>query len=176
LALLIHYRNGVIFQDCRRNLEAVQQLQSTQIIRHSRRMFETGYAVLHGAGPEPYKAASEPFYQALNHLTVILGEWGQDVASGSVLRLHTDISNLLRNMKNHRQEEILSWLDDMEMEFSAYIGRMQLQLDAALDSNGFGELCDRINQAGLEIQKNEALLANDSPDPLAWALVASKVA
>jgi ubiquinone/menaquinone biosynthesis C-methylase UbiE len=176
LALLLHYRDGVIFQTCRRNLKAVNELLSTQILRHSRRMFNTGYALLNGGDPEPYKVASEPFFKALDQLPVILGEWGQDVASGSIFRLHTDISNMLRNIKNHRPEEVLSWLDDLETEFSDYIERMQLQLDAALDTRGFHQLCERIIRAGLEVQKNEVILTTQNAEPLAWALVASKTA
>jgi len=62
----------------------------------------------------------------------------------------------------------------MQTELAQYEERMTSMCDAAFDDKQFDEVCQRLRERGLDVDRAEALRPNGSALPLAWILQATR--
>lgn len=174
LALLLHHRDGVIFDQCVASLDAIEKMQASGFIPRCIAVFETGYAAQKGGDREPYSAAGREFAPAISAMEDIIRQHGTEVADGTILKLYRDVRNIHGRMQHYEPGEIIAWLERMQDEVVAFAGRMASMRDVAIDSERFDRLCADLTEKGLEILRAEPLASADDAPPLAWALVAKK--
>ncbi|MEX0707720.1 MAG: class I SAM-dependent methyltransferase [Woeseia sp.] len=173
IALLLHYRDGAVHQQCAQSLQAVSMLGRARFFPRAIRMFEAGFAAVRGADRREYDAAAQAMIPTLREMETIMTTYGRHVADDTVSRLYTDIRAMHQRMQYYEPSDVLNWLVAMEVEVDAYEGRMQSMCDAAVDFAGFDSLCGALQGAGFSIVRREPLVDLSSGAPLAWALVAT---
>lgn len=173
LALLLHHRGGVIFEQCSTSLEAIREMQAAGFIPKSIAVFEAGYAALEGGDHARYSAAGKQFAPAIRAMEAIMIKHGRDVAASTIVRVYRDVRTIHARMRHYEPSAVLGWLQNMEQAIEAYAGRMASMLAAAIDATTFEQVHADLAEKGFEILRAEPLAA--APDlPVAWALIAKK--
>ncbi len=170
LALLMHIRPGLIFDECRSALDAVQRTQKSEFIERSLRFLEAGFAAVRGADRALYDQAASDLNPAIEKLESILSEHGDHVAGGKIASLHSDVQRIHTRIQFYDAKEVVEWLRTMDRELADYGARMASMCDAANDERTFGDVSKRLRKHGLRIIQGEPLLPTDATLPIAWAL------
>ncbi len=173
LALLLHHRGGGIHRQCAASLDAVRQLQSAGFIGKAGAMFEAGFRMLREGGRGEYEAAVKELMPAIRSVESIMRRHGRQVADGSIVKLYTDVREMTARLPNYDEGEVNAWLDRMRGEYGAYEGRMASMCEAAVDQDGFAEICAAVEAEGGKLLRHEALINADSGTALAWVLIAA---
>lgn len=173
LALLLHFRDGLIYRQCDTNQQAIKELQQSRFVELCSVMFREGYAAGRGES-NTYREAAATLVPALRRVEQILAQYGLEVADNTVVRLYRDIRTVHQGAARYDEQEILGWLQRMQQELEAYRGRMQSMCDAALGENEFSALCHSLAEQGIELRRRDVLSDSGQALPLAWALVGTK--
>ncbi len=174
LALLVHSREGQIFEQCTINLDAVTKVRESDFVGLAADMFAAGFQAVKGADREPYDRAAKKLAPAVQLIESVMTEYGEDVADVTVARLYSDVANIHSRIQYHDPDEVLSWLARMERELEAYAGRMASMCDAAMGEASFEQLCEKFEGQGFTMQTRGLLLPEDNEIPLAWAIIAKR--
>lgn len=175
LALVIHYRDGAIYRECANNRRVLQAIKALDVLSLAREAFHAGFALNAGRGSVPaFKAAERAFTPAVRGLEQLLRQEGRGAAGGLLQQLYRDIATMYSQMSAYAEEDVMSWIDGMEPELDAYIGRMQSMVDAALDGPALDAQCARLTRMGFERPQRERLGIGASSLPAAWTLVARR--
>lgn len=174
LALLVHHRSGLMYEDCSASIDAVEKLKSSEFIVRSIAMFEAGFAALRGADRGPYDTATQNLLPAYRDLERIMQHYGAHVAGDTLLRLYQDVDNIHQQMERYDSEEILQWLARLDSELDGYTQIMDAMRDAALDEPQFLAVCDAVKDAGFCLQQALVLRGDEPGLPIAWVLTATK--
>jgi len=174
LAVLMHIRPGLIFDECRAALDAVRRLQKSEFIERSLEFFEAGFAAVQGADRAPYEQAGLNLNPAIEEVQSILSETGDGVAGGRIARLFSDVGRFHKRIQFYEPKEVIEWLRTMHREFTEYEARMASMCSAAIDRETFHDIERRLQKHGLSIVQGEPLLADNSALPVAWALRAAR--
>lgn len=176
LAALLHVRPGLIFDECRAALDAVQRIRNCDFFGLALRFFDAGFAAVRGADRRPYDRAGSRLNPAIAELESILSEAGQQVAGGRIARLYADVERLHRRIQYHEPKQVIGWLQAMDYEFNEYRSRMASMCDAAVDQESFSGIERQLQKHGLAIVRGERLMPANTAQPLAWALHAVRKA
>jgi ubiquinone/menaquinone biosynthesis C-methylase UbiE len=170
LAVLMHIRPGLIFDECSAALDAVRRMQKSELFDRLLRLFETGFAAVRGADRAPYEQAASELNPAIKELESILSQSGQGVAGGKIAKLYSDIERMYTRIQFYEPKEVIGWLRGMDREFTEYAARMASMCDAAVDREVFADIEKRLQKHGLSVVQGEPLLPAESAMPVAWAL------
>ena len=134
--------------------------------------FKAGFAFLAGKVAEPeFQQADKNLAPAVERTKALLGNRGQNIAGGMILRVYRDLAHMYGRMQAYAPDDVFAWLDRVRGELSAYRGRMAAMLDAALDEDGVSQLQAMIGSAGLAAERCETLAMGEKKEPAAWELV-----
>lgn len=172
IALLLHHSGGVIQAECAANRNAARRVQAAGFVTLARDMFEAGFAAVRGADRKAYDDAAAQLAPALRVVEDIVREYGQEVAAGTVAQLYGDVARIHERLPHYDPNEVLGWLERMDLELEAYAGRMASMLGAAVDGPGFERLCQSLTEQGCILDQAGPYSASDDEAPLGWALVA----
>jgi len=172
LILVLHHRGGLIHAECATSLEAIEAVGHSRFISLALELFRTGFAAVRGADRAPYDAAAAELAPALQSLEDCIRRHGEAVAGGSVAQLYADVARIHSRMPHYEADEVIAWLQRMNLELEAYAGRMTSMMDSALDGEAFAQLCSGLERRKYSIEEAGPLLAPGQEMPLAWALVA----
>jgi SAM-dependent methyltransferase len=172
LALMLHYRDGRIHQECAASLDAIVRARDARFIPLAVDMFRAGFAAVRGAERAPYDAAASRLAPAVAALENIITRYGEHVAGDTIARLYGDVARIHRELPNYDPDEVLDWLARMDTELSDYAGRMASMMDSAIDQAAFERIRAELNeQAGVE--QAGPLLTAGLELPLAWVILAT---
>jgi SAM-dependent methyltransferase len=174
LALLVHHRSSIMYEDCSASLEAVEGLRACQFISRSMTLFETGFASLQGADRRPYDSAAQDLLPAYRELERIMQRYGKHVAGDTLLRLYEDVDTIHQHMERYDPAEILQWLTRLDSELDVYARIMGAMRDAALTAPQFLAICAAVKNAGLTMQQALPLHGDEVGLPIAWVLIANR--
>jgi SAM-dependent methyltransferase len=174
LALLLHCRPGVIYDECAASLRVVDQVQSARLFPVATTMFKAGFAATRGADRRPYDRAARKFRQALRVLERAITKYGSGVASGFIARLYNDLQQMSQRLQHYDPAEVLGWLDQMGGELLSYRVRMKTMTDAALSRSRLDRVAAAIAAEGLTITDAVALGRPEDSAPIAWSLQAHR--
>ncbi len=172
LAMLMHIRPGLIFDECSAALDAVRRTQKAEFVERALRFFEAGFAAVQGAERASYEKAGLKLNLAIEAVDAILSEHGEHVAAGTIAKLYFDVERIHTHIQTHDPDEVLEWLRSMVRELADYAGRMGSMCDAAIDEKTFGAVGERLRKHGFTIVQGAPLLPADGMPPVAWALQA----
>ena len=174
LALLVHHRSSVMYEDCSASLDAVEGLRACQFIARSITLFESGFAMLQGADRSPYDSAAQDMLPAYRELERIMQRHGKHVAGDTLLRLYEDVDTIHQHMEQYDPGEILRWLAKMDTELDGYARIMGAMRDAALSEPQFLAVSEAVRDAGLTVQQAVPLRGDEVGLPIAWVLTAHR--
>lgn len=172
LAFLIHHRASSIYKECAASLDAIERVQQAKFISYAIAMFDKGFAVVRGADRAEYEAAAMQLAPAVQDLESIMTQHGIHVAGDLVTRLYDDVGTIHENIQRYEPSDVLNWLHRLERELQACKGRMASMCSAAIDSDSFERICERLRKHAFTTTRAEALAESDQHLPLAWALIA----
>lgn len=175
LAFLVHRQGGSIFDECSRNLAAINELQESAFLPLALRFFEAGFAAVRGRDRSPYEQAGRAFDPAVRKLEAITGKFGPGVAGGMLGRLYEDVGRIHGAIHQHDEAEVIDWLKRLDAELAAFSGRMSSMLAAALDEQAFANWTARLVAAEFSLDRAEPLPDAATGQPLGWALIATRV-
>ncbi len=174
-AAIMHLKNGAIYNECERNLDAIQRVQESRFIDLSNHAFRAGYAALIDPSlTDMFRQADRNLTPAIQRIESLLRSHGSQLAGGTIEQLYTDTRYMYQRIRNFDSQEVYTYLERMQSELHAYSGRMSSMLDSATDSNEFKTIAEQFEKSSLRIVKNETLLMGKSQSPAAWVLVAHK--
>ncbi len=172
LGLLLHLAGGAIYRECEYNRDTVRALRELDILSLARGAFDAGFALNAGTGsPDAFKAAERAFTPAVRGLEQLLQSRGAQSAGGLLQQLYQDIAHMYRRMSAYAPDDIRNWLDGMDLELTAYSGRMQSMLDAALSQQAVDATIQRLAAEGFTLSDVSQLRVSAEAQPAAWALV-----
>ncbi len=175
MALVLHLRDGVIYTECAANLRALLAVQQLRLPTLAREAFCAGYGLNAGRGSvQAFKAAEAAFTPAVRGLEMVMKEEGAQIAGGLPRQLYQDIATMYRRMSAYEESDVMKWLDGMEPELEAYIGRMQSMLNAALDETALKRHCEELHSQGFDDIRTDRLLIGEGAGPAAWTLIAGR--
>jgi len=174
LALLMHSKSGVIYQECSENLEAINRFRESGFIPGAHAMFKAGFEAVRGADRAPYDEAAKQLTPAVTEAEAIMRQFGADVADDTISRLYGDVAQIHAKIQYYDPQEVLSWLEKMDPELEAFAGRMQSMIDAAIDNSRFEAICSKIAEEGCHIDQAGPFLAHGHNTHLGWVIVARK--
>jgi len=174
LALLLHNEQSSIHQECTASLDAILRLQESNFIPYSIDMLNAGFEACRGADRAAYENAATQLAPAVQALEAIMAQYGEHVAGDTIVRLHSDVDRIHRNIQRYEPLEVLDWLNRMDEELDAYAGRMSSMRDCAIDGEAFERICAGLRHRDYTIKRAEPLLAPENGLPLAWVLAATR--
>ena len=174
LALLIHAEDSMIYAECKRNHDAVQQVIDADFVPLAEQFFDAGFAAVAGADRQAYEAAGKRLAPAIAATEAVMQAYGEDIAGGTVARLYADVGRIHSGLPKFSADEVMPWIRSMQEELSAYRGRMASMLSAALDKEALQTSADRIGDLGLVVEVADAMYPEAGSDSLGWILTARK--
>jgi SAM-dependent methyltransferase len=174
LAMLVHIRPGLIFEECSESLRAVRRMQKAKFIELARAFFQAGFAAVRGADRAPYDTAGLALNGAIGKVESVLDDMGEAVAGGTIARLYDDIARIHGRLQRYDPDEVLGWLQGISGEFEAYAQRMASMCESAMDTKTFRQRVRRLEQQGLEILEARQLRPARGRKAVAWQLRAGR--
>lgn len=174
LLMLMHHRDGLIYEQCDDSLNAIRDMQESAFIPRCIAMFEAGYAVAAGGNRDAYQTAGKEMAPAIQAMEKIMSRYGRDVAASTIVRVYRDVRMIHERMAHFEPSAVIGWLEKMQDAIEAYKGRMASMLDAAIDTAQFVQTVNDLEQRGFEIERAEPLAQSSQDAPLAWAISANR--
>jgi SAM-dependent methyltransferase len=88
LAMLMHIRPGLIFDECSAALDAVRRTKKAEFVERTLRFFKAGFAAVRGADRASYEKAGSKLNPAIEAVEAILSEHGEHIAGGTIAKLY----------------------------------------------------------------------------------------
>jgi SAM-dependent methyltransferase len=174
LATVLHLRDGGIYRECARNVEAIDAV--TRLVPAARNAILAGISASTGRGSrKAFQQADRALAPVVREVESILKACGKDVGGGFIFRLYNDIGHIFRNPSRFVGAEVEAWLERMSGEIAGYRGRMEGMLAAALDETQYNEMVNRVADCGMQIRNRDRLRLGEAGDA-GWILVATSPA
>jgi SAM-dependent methyltransferase len=156
---IIHYRDGGIDRECSRNAAVLESLK-TQCL------FETALSAVRG---QDLEASREKLRIIISNLNLHLD--GEPLAAKQMLsRLLTDIATLVSRQNAYRLDDIVLWLEAMQVEVELYAGRMRAMTECALDAGEVCEVIELMSARGSAVSDPVRLIPHGRSEPAAWLI------
>jgi SAM-dependent methyltransferase len=171
LGFLLHHSEGSIYGECAKSLAAIRATQDAQFIPLAVRLFETGFAACSGGDRASYDAAGVALSPAVKAVEQILDEHGHGVADDTIRRLYCDVGDIHNSIQNYTPDEVIEWLQRMDMELEAFAGRMASMCVAAMDESDIRAVTKGLVDNGLVVE-GASTIGLPGDRPLAWSVIA----
>ncbi len=173
LFFMMHVTDGIPCRESKASLDALRRIETSKFLTLSREFFAAGFDAVRGADRAAYDAAGVALNPAIDDLTAILEEYGEDVAGGSVIYLLDNVQRIHERIAYHDPDEVLGWIDGLQTRFAAFVIRLESMLNAAKNEDEITAVCDHLRKLGLTIQRKQPLHFDNGDVPFAWVLHAS---
>ena len=160
-------QGGGIEQEVAQRLRDGQTIVETNFIPLAREVFRTARNPRTDENMALAKQAGEAFVPAEQALSKIVAESG-----GLAAHLHGGARQMYERVQHYELSDVLSWLDGMQAEIDAYIGRMQSMVSAAASEADVQAAYGALMEAGCAPQPPERLQLGGAD--AAWVLRATK--
>ncbi|WP_078084681.1 class I SAM-dependent methyltransferase [Microbulbifer mangrovi] len=174
--LLLHHRDGAIYRECADNYAALREVRENGFVEGAIEMFPHAFDVLEGGARAAYEETSRNLIPAFRDMERIMAQYGRHVAGGVIRQLYMDVNHIHSNLPRFNREEVVGWLQQTVTELDRYMERMNSMCRAALSAQSFETLTVDLANSGFDLLEAEALEGAGQAYPLAWSLVAEKVA
>jgi SAM-dependent methyltransferase len=170
---VMHLRDGAIFHECALNLNIVEELRGLRVMELARLAFGAGFALNAGRGKvADFRKAEGDFVPAVRGLEQLLKKYGSNIADGLLRQLYVDIAQMYQQLSAYAEEDVMAWIQGMEIELQAYSGRMQAMLAAAVGDAQCQQWCERLQARGFVLERKEKIALAAKTGNAAWLLTA----
>lgn len=174
LVLLMHCNSGSIHLECQQSLSAIERTQTCCFIQLAIEMFEAGFKSVRGADRQLYEQSSKNLAPAICELENIMRQYGPHVAGDTISRLYNDVGQIHQRLQHYEPKDVLTWLNQMNDELTAYAKRMSSMCLSAISDLTFNQINDDLKSRGFTIQTSDKLFVPGNGLPMAWVLIAKK--
>ena len=175
LAAVLHLHEGGIYRECEANLQAIDGFRGSGILACFAELFRALLPARTGAADKArLETVDRQFAAAVVAAEAVLRQWGKNVASGTLLRIYTDIGHMYRRLHAYDADELFNWIEVMSRELDTYSGRMSSMLAAALDDKDFQLALARLEGEGLKVRVRDTLAFGRQEQVSAWVVVLEK--
>ena len=178
LVLLMHLEGGLIHEECSASFAAIDAIIATGFVGAAKRLFTEARRCVRGetnGSREDYDRAVQDMIPVSRQVESLLQQHGERAAGGMLVFLHQETDRIYGRIMHHDLDEVLAWLDRMDVELSGYRGRMQSMCDAANTPADLQALAGQLEASGFVIEASEPL-ADESGRDIAWKLLAREKA
>ena len=81
---------------------------------------------------------------------------------------------MYENYLNYEEEDIRSWLSNVQVEIQTSVGRLSAMDKATMTEAEIGDICQALLQAGCQKATFESFITSRHELPFAWSLSAVK--
>ena len=156
---LLHIANGVIFDECGKNLAAVEGFLNSGFVDTARALL---FALWSRAPKSEQELLLKQFQSALAvlepQLMVLPDGQGRDTA----LQTYNAIADMVEAPESYDEASIGNWFQKTNAELQSYCTRMQQMRNAALTKDAFSSLLATANRKGFHISK-QGVVRDDRP-------------
>jgi SAM-dependent methyltransferase len=176
LGLVIHYKEGQIYSDCQRSLEAVRQVLNSKVMENASKAFSAGFAhFASGQELNRYTKASAELGKSMKLVEKVLSTYGPGIANHTIVRLRDDIDAMASQLRGYDREETLLWLSQMRGELASFVGRMNAMCQAAAGKDMIAYITTNLLEQNFEIVRSSGIETSAGHLPIAWCLQARKL-
>ena len=162
VALLMHLESGAIWDECRRNRDALDGVADSGVLPGFTRLIEEHLALRRGRGSrDAFEQADRHFAPCVKAMEAVIEEYGVNIGGGLVLRTYNDIAHMYRKMAAFEPAEVIAWAGQVQGAMATWRERMQSMLNAALDETGLLAWRDRLTSGGLAMDEPGRLALGD---------------
>ncbi|MCZ6526557.1 MAG: class I SAM-dependent methyltransferase [Gammaproteobacteria bacterium] len=175
LAAVLHMHGGGIYKECEINMQAIDGFRNSNLLNNFEELFKVVMAKeKQSENKESVRRIERKFADSVAAAEEVLKRWGKGVASGTLLRIYTDVGHMYRRLDAYDADELFNWIDVMKKELGSYAGRMSSMLGAALDEAEFENAMVKLCDMGFEVRIRDTLIFGRQTLPSAWIFVAEK--
>ncbi len=149
-AALVHIKGGGIEQEVARRLHEGEAIRESNFIPLAKNVFTTAQQPRNDENMARAKQAGDAFQPAEQALSRLASENG-----GLAAHLYQGTRQMYERVMNYELSDIHGWLDAMQGEIDAYIGRMSGMLEAAASEDDVRTALQKLVQAGCDVQAPE---------------------
>lgn len=164
---IVHMTGGGIEQEVAGRLKEGEAIRSSNFIPLAKDMFRTIGTPRSPANDAIAQKAAEAFRPAEQGLAKLAAEKG-----GLAAHLYQGTGQLYQRRKNYELSDILGWLDGMQGEIDAYVGRMSSMIASAASEEDVQAARSRLQEGGCEPAQPERFQLGGKD--AAWVLRAVK--
>lgn len=165
---IAHKAGSAIETEVREQFAKVKKIDETGFIPAARHLFEVDFSE---ASDDEFAKVAKAFAPAQAALL--------DIAKshkGLAAHLYQGTQQLYERRKAYDLEDILKWLEGMEVEISTFLGRMQSMMAAALSDQDVKEFLAGLQAQGLICEPPDVLRLDEARDEAGWILQAHQAA
>ena len=166
-AAIVHMQGGGIEHEVSARLSEGRAIQNSDFIPLARAVFTTAQQPRTEENLAQAKAAAEAFQPAEQALGKIAA-----VSGGLAAHLYQGAQQMYARVMNYELSDIIGWLEAMQGEVDAYVGRMSSMMDAAASEADARAALAVLEQAGCAVQPLERFQLGEQD--AAWVLRATK--
>ena len=171
IALLMHLKNGAIWDECRDNRDALDGVRNSGLLPAFIRLIGEALALRQGRGTrEAFEQADRDLAPCVKAMEDVLQEHGKEIGGGLVFRIYADIAHMYRKMNAFEPAEVIAWADKVQTAMAAWRERMQSMLDAAHDETALSDWRERLGAGGLVVDEPARLGMGEQGRDGAWIL------
>lgn len=183
IALILHHNQSVIHAECLANFSAISTLQTLNLIQLTRDMIDSGYRMLASIAEnsadiaqkkDNFMLSSRALMPSFKALESIMDEHGVSVAGDTICTLYNKISEIQAKLNQYHENDLISWLENIDSALPPYLARMKSMTSAALSPEEFKAFCENLMSDGFVLEQAYAIQIQTNDQPLAWAVVAHK--
>ena len=172
--LLMHSVNGEIYQECKRNFDAINDTISSSFFPLTRDLFQSAFSVMKGADQGLYQQSASNFLSAKSRVEHHITQFGTNITAGFLPNILNQILDIHDRIEYYNSVELDNWLAKLELDIEAYKARMKSMLNAALSENDFDNLKRKFETEGFEIMVGKLLQNKQGRDDLGWVFTAKR--
>ena len=163
-----HKSGGAIEAEVKGKLEAAKAIAATGFISSARTIFEVDFS---GADDAKFAEAAKAFRPAQDSLMTIAKK-----EQGLAAHLYAGTQQLYENRAKYELDDILGWLDGVHAENTAFIGRMESMIKAALSKDDIAAIHQAFSDQGMKLESAEVLHLGPNKDEAGWIIRATRPA
>lgn len=163
---LAHKSASVIEQEVMGKRNEAQSILDTGFIVAAKQLFQVEMT---GGDDTAFKTALDAFRPAQDGLMQIARQ-----VEGLAAHLYQGTQDLYSRRQAYALEDVIGWLDGMEGEVQAYLGRMESMIEAALTEREAIAFLDQLRALGLNTHPPEVFTLGPDNETVAWILSAER--
>lgn len=163
---LAHKSGGAIEQEVLGKRNESREIKDTGFISAAKTLFKVDKT---GGSEAEFNQALDAFRGPQDRLLEIA-----KMSGGLAAHLYSGTQQLYERRMSYDLSDMTGWLDGMNAELEAYLGRMQSMIDAALTSDELDEIYDIFKGAGFSCQDPETLVSHETNEQIAWIIKARR--
>ncbi|TQV85467.1 class I SAM-dependent methyltransferase [Aliikangiella coralliicola] len=158
LMFVMHLKGSGIYQECKNNLNIINEFKATEVVPLARNAFAAGYAIVNQTGSQrDFQNADILLAPAVEATKKLLAPASNTTVGKTLVKIFQDIGQMYGKMEQYSSADVLSWFDRVSDELDAYAERQNAMLSAAITDLDIANITEFLNSSSVIIDLFEPL-------------------